>query len=65
MGVLQITPLRASRALALRFLAHRLGVELGREVTLVALSPEAQSGQGECEALPTACCRLPMLIKAR
>ena len=43
LGVLQITPLRASRALALRFLAHRLGLDYGR-ITLLALTPEVEKG---------------------
>ncbi|GAB4822201.1 hypothetical protein N2152v2_009247 [Parachlorella kessleri] len=47
LGVLQITPVRASRALALRFLAHRLGLDSSR-ITVLALAPEVDKGsQGE------------------
>ena len=40
LSVLHITPLRASRPLALRYLAQRLGLPLDRWVVL-ALAPEA------------------------
>ncbi len=54
MGVLQITPVRASRALALRFLAHRLGMDLGR-VVMLALAPEVQKGQAGAPCLGPEC----------
>ena len=44
LSVLHITPVRASRPLALRFLAHKVGLDLG-SVAVVALVPEHDPGR--------------------
>lgn len=44
LSVLHITPVRASRPLAMRFLAHKFGLDLGA-VSLVALVPALDAGR--------------------